>query len=126
MLSLRVASLLLLTVPAAASAQTMNAETFNKRAVALQKKGPLAIFSGGEIKAMMNEGKASFAKSRETRLEAVRTKQKQRYCPPAGKQGMGSDEFMKGLAAIPQADRAKIDMTEATTRILAKKFPCPA
>jgi hypothetical protein len=39
---------------------------------------------------------------------------------------MGSDEFMKGLAAIPAAERARINMTEATTRILARKYPCPA
>lgn len=37
---------------------------------------------------------------------------------------MGSDEFMKRLAMIPAAERARIDMTEANTRILATKFPC--
>ncbi len=58
------------------------------------------------------------------RLAAVRSGKKPRYCPPPGKQAMGSDEFMKGLAAIPAPDRARIDMTEATTRILARKFPC--
>jgi len=39
---------------------------------------------------------------------------------------MNSDEFMSRLGAIPQAERAKIDMTEATTRLLAVKFPCKA
>jgi hypothetical protein len=126
MVSLRFASLLLLAVPVAASAQTMNAETFNKRAIALQKKGPLALFSRGEIKALMAEGQAAATKSRETRLAAVKAGQKPRYCPPAGKGSMGSDEFMKGLAAIPAAERARINMTEATTRILARKYPCPA
>ncbi len=124
MVSLRFASLLLLAVPVAASAQSMNAETFNKRAIALQKKGPLALFSRGEIKALMAEGQASGAKSREMRLAAVRAGKKPRYCPPSGKNSMGSDEFMKGLGAIPAADRARIDMTEATNRILARKFPC--
>ena len=126
MLSLRFASLLLLAVPAAASAQSMNAETFNKRAIALQKKGPLALFSGGEIKALMNEGKASFESARGQRLAAVKAGQKPRYCPPEKSKGMNSDEFMRGLATIPAADRARIDMTEATTRILARKFPCQA
>jgi len=126
MMSLRFVSLLLLAIPAAASAQSMNAETFNKRAIALQKKGPLALFSRGEIKALMTEGQASATKSREIRLAAVKSGQKPRYCPPSGKGQMNSDEFMKGLAAIPAADRGKIDMTEATTRILARKFPCRA
>ena len=35
---------------------------------------------------------------------------------------MGSDEFMKRLAAIPAAERARIDMTEATIRILARQI----
>jgi len=118
--------IMLLFIPAAASAQSMVAESFHKRAVALQKKGPLALFSRGEIKALMTEGQAAGTKSRELRLAAVGAGRKPRYCPPPGKQAMGSDEFMNGLAAIPAADRARIDMTEATTRILARKFPCPA
>jgi hypothetical protein len=73
----------------------------------------------------MNEGKASAGKARELRLAAVKAGHKPRYCPPEGRKGMGSDEYMRGLAAIPAAERAQIDMTEATTRILARKFPCP-
>jgi hypothetical protein len=37
---------------------------------------------------------------------------------------MDSDEFMTRLAAIPPAERKQIDMTEATIRILASKYPC--
>lgn len=111
-------------LPAAAAAQSMNADQFHKRAVALQKKGPMALFSRGEIKALMTEGQAAALKAREQRLAAVKAGGKGRYCPPPGKQSMNSDEFMKGLSAIPAAERARIDMTEATTRILAAKFPC--
>ena len=53
---IRFLPLLLLALPAAAPAQTMNAETFNRRAAALMKKGPLALFSRGEIKALTREG----------------------------------------------------------------------
>ena len=122
---IRLAPLLLLFVPAAASAQSMNAELFHKKAAALMKKGPMAIFSG-DLKVVMNEGKASAGKAREQRLAAIKANQKPRYCPPAEAKGMNSDEYMKGLSAIPAAERAKIDMTEATTRILARKFPCRA
>lgn len=31
---------------------------------------------------------------------------------------------MKGLAAIPASDRARIDMTEASNRIMAARYPC--
>jgi|SRR6187551_63021 len=109
-----------------ANAQTMNAEQFHQRATALKKKGAMAIFSGGEIKALTNEGKAAAAKAREQRLAAVKAGQKPRYCPPEGKHSMDSNEFMNRLGVIPAAERARIDMTEAMTRILIQKFPCPA
>lgn len=115
-----------LMLPVAASAQSMNAEVFHKRATALMKKGPLALFSRGEINALMQEGQRAGLKSREQRLATVKAGGKPRSCPPEGKQTMGSEEFMKRLGAIPQAERARIDMTEAMTRISAAKFPCPA
>lgn len=118
------AAALLACVSVSASAQSMNAEEFHKRATALKKKGPLALFSRGEIKALMTEGQAAGKLAREQRLAAVKAGKKARYCPPEGPQSMDSDEFMKRLAAIPPAERARIDMTEATTRILAARFPC--
>jgi hypothetical protein len=117
---------LLIIIPSVASAQTMNAEEFNRRATALQKKGALALFSRGEIKALMKEGQAAGNKAAERRRADVAAGRKPRFCPPQGPQSMGSDEFMKRLAAIPAAERARIDMTEATTRIMAVKFPCKA
>jgi hypothetical protein len=115
----------LVVTSSAALAQTMNAQEFHKRATALQKKGPLALFSRGEIKALMAEGQAAGKKAGERRRADVAAGRKPRFCPPTGPQSMGSDEFMKRLAAIPAADRARIDMTEATTRIMAAKYPCP-
>jgi hypothetical protein len=37
---------------------------------------------------------------------------------------MDDKEFMTRLSAIPAEERAKIDMTEAMTRILSVKYPC--
>jgi hypothetical protein len=114
----------LLAVAVPAMAQTMNAEQFNQRAQALKKKGAMAIFSRGEIKALTAEGQAAGKAAREQRLAAAKAGKPQRYCPPDGPQSMNSDEFMTRLAAIPKAERVKIDMTEATSRILATKYPC--
>lgn len=119
-------ALTLLLLPAAASARSMIAEVFHKGATALKKKGPLALFSRGEIRALMEEGGRAGLKVREQRLAAVKAGGKPRFCPPEGKHTLGSDEFMKRLGAISQAERAKIDMTEDLTRISAEKFPCPA
>ena len=115
---------MLLLVSAPAAAKSMNAETFYQRATALQKKGVMALFSGGEIKALTKEGQAAGAKARELRLAAVKAGQKPRFCPPQGPVSIDSKEFMTRLSAIPAADRQRIDMTEATTRILTAKFPC--
>ncbi len=107
-----------------AMAQLMNAETFHLRAMKLQSKGAGAIFSMGEIKKLAAEGKAAGQRSRELQLAAIAAGRKPRYCPPEGPQQMKSSEFMTRLSAIPAAERARIDMTEAMTRILVTKFPC--
>ena len=115
----------LLLVSGVASAQSMNAQAFYQRAAALQKKGVLALLSG-DLTTLMNEGKAAGAKARELRLAALAAGQKPRFCPPGQPVSMDTEEFMRRLAQIPAADRSRIDMAEAMTRILAVKFPCRA
>lgn len=122
-MKLRLMAGLALVLAEAASAQSMNAQVFYERATALQKKGMMALFSG-DIKVLMNEGKAAGGRAREQRLAAIAAGRKPRYCPPADVQGMDSNEYVKRLGAIPAQDRAHIDMTEATNRILAAKYPC--
>ena len=78
------------------------------------------------INALMDEGKKAGNKSREERLATLKAGGRPRSCPPAGKQTMGPEEFMKRLGAIPRAERERIDMTEAMHRIAAAKYPCPA
>ena len=75
----RLAPLLLLVLPTAASAQSMNAETFNQRAIALQKKGPMALFSRGEIKALMAEGQAAGNKAAAMRKADLSAGRKPRF-----------------------------------------------
>ena len=111
-------------VSAPASAQQMNAETFYQRALKLQKKGVLALLSKKEIRALSAEGKAAGEASKRMREADIKAGRNPRYCPPKGPQSMNSDEFMKRLAAIPAAERKRIDMTEVMNRIFANKFPC--
>lgn len=118
------AGALLLILPAVASAQTMNAEQFHQRAAALQKKGLMAMFSGGEIKALTSEAQAAGKRAAEIRKAAIKAGETPRFCPPGQPISMDDKEFMTRLSAIPAADRERIDMTEAMTRILAVKYPC--
>jgi hypothetical protein len=122
-MKLKCAAAVLLIVCTGASAQSMNAEQFHSRAAALQKKGMMALFSGGEIKALTAEAQAAGKRAGEMRKAAVKDGQPPRFCPPATV-GMDDKEFMTRLSAIPAEERAKIDMTEAMTRILAVKYPC--
>ncbi|HEY8591934.1 MAG TPA: hypothetical protein VIL42_03610 [Sphingomicrobium sp.] len=115
---------LLIAAPASAWAQSMNAEAFHQRATALQKKGALALFSMGEVKKLMAEGQAAGKRAAQARRAALAAGEKPRFCPPAGKGKMDDNEFMTRLSAIPKAERARIDMTEAVNRILARKYPC--
>lgn len=123
-MKLKLFAALVLLVPAAASAQSMNSEQFHQRATALRGKGLMALFSGSEIKLLTHEAQAAAARAAETRRAAVKDGQAPRFCPPKGPVSMDDKEFMARLSAIPAADRARIDMTEATTRILAAKYPC--
>ncbi len=125
MFSSRIAALVLLTLSGAASAQSMNADAFYKRAVALKAKGPLALVSG-DLKPMMREAKSTGLHVRSTRLATLKAGRRPRYCPPEGAKRMGPEEFIAALGKIPAAERSRIYMSEAMTRILARKFPCTA
>ena len=116
----------LLLVGAEASAQSMNAEQFHRRGTALQKKGVMALFSMGEIKALTKEAQAAGKVARDTRRADLAAGRAPRFCPPKGEVSIDDKEFMTRLSAIPAADRARIDLTEAMMRILAAKFPCKA
>ena len=117
------AALVLAGTATPALAQGMNAEAFHKRASALQRKGPLAIFSRGEIKTLMAEVQNSAKRAGEERRATLRAGGKPRYCPPETG-NLGAEEFMKRLSTIPAAERARMDMTEATARVLVSKWPC--
>lgn len=125
---MRLAQLLLLLAALSfsgiASAQSMNAEAFFKRAQALRAKGALALMSR-DLRPMIKEAKSAGLKARATRLAAVAAGHTPRYCPPKGSKRLGNQEFMDGMAEIPLAERLRIDLTEAMTRILVRKYPCP-
>ncbi len=119
-----VAGVLVASLSTSALAAVPSAEEFYQSAMKLKRKGAIAIFSRGEIKRLVGEIKVAGEKVKETRLTAERTGGKGRYCPPKNSPRMGADEYLKGLSAIPATARRSIDLVEATTRILEKKFPC--
>lgn len=109
----------------ASAAAVINAEEFYQRAIKVKRRGPLALLSMKEVKLLVNEVKIAGTKVKETRLAAEHAGKKGRYCPPPETKRMGHEEYVAGIGAIPQEERKKIDLIEATTRMLALKFPCP-
>jgi len=77
-----------LALAAPATAQTMNAEEFHRRATALQKKGAMAVFSMGKVKALSAEARAAGRKararfgSRPSPPESLRATARPRDCSP--------------------------------------------
>lgn len=108
----------------AADAQQMNADVFYQRAIKLKRKGPLALFQRKEIKALVAEVQNAGDLVKHRRLAAEKGGGHGAYCPPSAKRDMGSDEFIERIGAIPTAERKRMNMVDAVTRMLAGKFPC--
>jgi hypothetical protein len=106
-----------------AQAQSMPVSEFLAKAEALQRKGPLALFSSdiGKLKAeVQNSGKALRAEQEAAR-NAGRTPA---TCMPA-KAAVSSNELLAHLRTIPPAQRG-IPVKAAFASLLARKYPCPA
>lgn len=112
---------ILMLTPAAASA--MPVQTFLAKAEALQKKGPLALFSG-DLKLLTNQTKADLVQIRTQRQAAKAAGRPTAFCPPEGGVKMTDKDILGAMQAVPPASRATTDTRAALTTYLARRFPC--
>jgi len=116
--------LLVLSVasPALAAAPG-SAQNFLERAERLKAKGPLAFFDSdyGRLKA---EATAIGKAIGDDRIAAEKAGRPVLYCSPGARAQLGSFEFIDGLEAIPENERANMSLKEAMIRVLQKKYPC--
>jgi hypothetical protein len=108
-----------------AAAQNMPLPQFLTRATRLESKGPLAVFSRGEIKALQTEmqgaNKAVVAEYQTRKASGAR----QAFCPVKGeKYQLGVKELLAQLRGIPAAQARSMTTTDAMRHILAKRYPC--
>lgn len=105
------------------SAPPGTAQNFLDRANRLKAKGPFALFDSdyGRLKA---EAVAAGKSIGDDRIAAERAGRPILYCSPTARAQLGSFEFIDGLAAIPAAERAQMNLKEAMLRVLEKKYPC--
>lgn len=114
--------LFLIAVPLTA-APAMPVSAFLEKADRLEKKGPLALFSG-DLKFLMNQVKGDFASLRAERL-AAKSAGRPAWCPPE-KVALNDKDVMAAMRAVPTAERARTDTRGALRAMLVRKFPCPA
>jgi hypothetical protein len=115
---------LLLSVAAhSAAAAPGSAQNFLDRAERLKARGPLAFFDSdyGRLKSEATVVGKSIG---DDRIAAEKAGKPILYCSPSPRAELGSFEFIRGLEAIPPAERAQMNLKNAMIRVLQKKYPC--
>lgn len=113
------------SLAAPAAAQNMPLPTFLDRATKLEKKGAMALFSRGEIKALQTEMQGA----NKTVIADYRAREKsgakQAFCPVKGeKYQLGVKELLGQLRAIPAGQARSMNTADGMRHILARRYPC--
>ena len=116
-----IAGALILAFAAPASAMTV--QTFLIKADALQKKGPLALFSG-DMKLLKKQIAADALELRKERLAAAAAGKPTAFCPPAGGIKMTDKDVLTAMQAVPPPNRASTETKVALRAYFARRFPC--
>lgn len=99
------------------------AQNFLDRAERLKAKGPFAFFDS-DYSRLKSEATAVGKSIGDDRLAAQRAGKPILYCSPSPRAQLGDMEFIKGLEAIPTAQRTRMSLKDAMLRVLEKKYPC--
>ena len=119
-------TLLLALAPAtAANAQNMPLNQFLAKATALEKKGPMALFSS-DLGRLKKEIENSAKQLRAERLAAKAAGRPQAFCPPEKGGSMNSNEILSHFRSIPPAQRDRMRTRDGMRSLMVRKYPCPA
>lgn len=108
------------------AASAMPVSVFLAKVEALKKKGPLALFSRGEIKRLGNQIQLDAAELRKERLAAKAAGRPQAFCPPEGGVKMTDKDVLVAMEAVAPAQRSRTSTKDALRVYMAKRFPCQA
>ena len=111
-----------LAIAPLSSVAAMPVATFLQKADRLEKKGPLALFSG-DLKLLTNQIKADFGSLRSERLATKAAGKPTAWCPPE-KVAMTDKDVMGAMRAVPPAARAQTDTRAALRAMLIRRYPC--
>jgi hypothetical protein len=110
------------TAPAAA--QAMPVATFLAKADALQRKGPMALFSG-DLRLLANQIKRDAGELRAENKASEAAGRQKSYCTPAGGVKLTNRDILGAMTAVPPAQRARTETKDALRAYFARRFPCP-
>ena len=116
-------SLALLATSTPAAANDGSAEQFLVRAERLMGKGPFAL-ADRDYKRLSREGEAAGLSIQREREAAEKAGKPILYCSPRAKAALGNMEFIRGLRAIPKAQRQRLPLRAAMLQVLQQKYPC--
>lgn len=116
---LAIAATVISAAPLAANTTAMSLATFLSKAEKLEKKGPLALFSG-DLKILKREVNGA-ADSYKAQIKAA--KRTAHSCPPKGG-SMDSDELLAHFRSYPAVARAKTTVKVGFFDLMKKKYPC--
>jgi hypothetical protein len=109
---------------APAAAQAMPLATFLAKADALQRKGPMAIFSS-DLKLLTNQIKRDAGELRAENKAAEAAGRQKSYCTPAGGVNLTNRDILGAMNAVPPTQRARTETKDALRAYFARRFPCP-
>ena len=104
-------------------ASAMPVAAFLAKANALQKKGPMALFSG-DLKLLMNQIKRDAAELRAENKAAEAAGRRKAYCTPDAGVKLTNRDVMDAMNAIPAAQRSALHTKDAMRAYLARRYPC--
>jgi len=107
----------------AANAQNMPLNQFLAKATALEKKGPMALFSS-DMGLLKKEMQASGKELRAERLAAKAAGRAPAFCPPEKGVEMDAKEILSHFRSIPQAQRNRMRVKDAFRSLMVRKYPC--
>jgi hypothetical protein len=108
---------------APAAAHAMPVATFLAKADALQRKGPMALFSS-DLKLLANQIKRDAGELRAENKAAEAAGRQKSYCTPSGGVKLTNRDILGAMNAVPPPQRAATETKDALRAYFARRFPC--
>ena len=114
-----------LLVAVSARVDAMNVQTFLTKAEALERTGPLALFSS-DLKLLMNQVQSDMTALKVEKDADEAAKRRLAFCPPDdSKVSLSDKDILEAMRAVPPARRSSTDSRDALRAFFGRRYPCP-